>query len=520
MRTLNDLYQALLRRHIAAEYDALTHNVQVWQDMLQIEVTEQKQVLLRLEGQTFPMETGSFREAFAFITGVMDGQIRVRREDCRTLQVRSTADWTKQGGGKVTNILCILIGLLLGLFSGIMGITLGGTLLGELPHGLDADQQELAATLPLYLSGAAAGLVLLIRGIRGRKHRLSAALLVPGILITGFAVTEIVMGWIMHYAERLDESIDDTIGLSVVMAFVLLLGVLLIACAFWKKAQDEKEQQTHPKVMTLRRAPHVPSKEDLERIGAWIREKTAEPCFYIRPAFEAPVSLTGSKIGGLPYWDNTRPYPVGNDGEKMALLAQFNLADFPPNDKLPAQGLLQFFIEPTEMQGLESVNDRSLHTSQVVYHPFPIGSVPEESVKALGIPESGEQYAESFPVCGSFAVRIEAGETKLSRFAPRANELMHEAAAALGIAMDETLAYSEVFRNNTYDGSRFFGRAAVADMGHPAQYDTLLLQIVPTWDSRGDCGVEWEGENSGMFFIRSDALAVGDFSDVFYTRSE
>lgn len=71
------------------------------------------------------------------------------------------------------------------------------------------------------------------------------------------------------------------------------------------------------------------------------------------------TALTGSKFGGVPYWDLKRPYPCNALNEPLCLVAQINCADLPEHDFLPYKGLLQFYCE----------NAQNPTISKVVYFP-------------------------------------------------------------------------------------------------------------------------------------------------------
>lgn len=61
-----------------------------------------------------------------------------------------------------------------------------------------------------------------------------------------------------------------------------------------------------------------------------------------------------SKCGGCPYLESEADYPRDQDGKPMMFLAQINLDEMPHVNKLPEQGLLQFYVSDKEMYGLDS----------------------------------------------------------------------------------------------------------------------------------------------------------------------
>ena len=66
-------------------------------------------------------------------------------------------------------------------------------------------------------------------------------------------------------------------------------------------------------------------------------EITLEPC--------GNLTLSQSKIGGLPYLPPDAEYPRNSYGQPLTLLAQINFAEMPPLPDFPTSGILQWFID-------------------------------------------------------------------------------------------------------------------------------------------------------------------------------
>lgn len=75
----------------------------------------------------------------------------------------------------------------------------------------------------------------------------------------------------------------------------------------------------------------------------------------LKPANDLP--LWASKVGGKPYLPKDFNYPTDDKGNPLSLLAQFNMADLPDNDKLPKTGILSFFISGFDDQFGRDVDD-------------------------------------------------------------------------------------------------------------------------------------------------------------------
>nr|WP_280927825.1 YwqG family protein [Rothia dentocariosa] len=78
------------------------------------------------------------------------------------------------------------------------------------------------------------------------------------------------------------------------------------------------------------------------------------------------LPVTASKIGGVPYLPKGQDGPVDVDGEPLHMIAQINCADLPPNSIYPAEGLLQFWISPTETDTEDYTSSRY---DRVIYYP-------------------------------------------------------------------------------------------------------------------------------------------------------
>lgn len=62
-----------------------------------------------------------------------------------------------------------------------------------------------------------------------------------------------------------------------------------------------------------------------------------------------------SKLGGCPYLEDLKQYPMGESGKPMMFMAQINLGEMPPLPDFPREGLLQFYVENDDCFGLDSL---------------------------------------------------------------------------------------------------------------------------------------------------------------------
>ena len=117
----------------------------------------------------------------------------------------------------------------------------------------------------------------------------------------------------------------------------------------------------------------------LEKLVAEVKKHTAKES-YVIDLLKEKTTLFDSKLGGIPYWDLSKEYPVDNNGNKLILLAQINLEqeNF-ENDKLPNTGMLQFFVE-------NEFNCNDKEANRVIYHENINKNVTEDDIKGLSIP--------------------------------------------------------------------------------------------------------------------------------------
>ena len=93
-------------------------------------------------------------------------------------------------------------------------------------------------------------------------------------------------------------------------------------------------------------------------------EITLEPC--------GNLTLSQSKIGGLPYLPPDAEYPRNPDRQPLTLLAQINFAEMPPLPDFPTSGILQWFIDLHgffNCWGLNSKDPLNQDGFRVLYYP-------------------------------------------------------------------------------------------------------------------------------------------------------
>lgn len=86
-------------------------------------------------------------------------------------------------------------------------------------------------------------------------------------------------------------------------------------------------------------------------------------------AADAPLPVTASKYGGVPYLPAGVDAPLGSDGQPLGMIAQINCAELPENTLYPESGMLQFWIAPRPGWGADPTAPSSPLNNRVIYYP-------------------------------------------------------------------------------------------------------------------------------------------------------
>ncbi|MDE7324701.1 MAG: DUF1963 domain-containing protein [Lachnospiraceae bacterium] len=279
-----------------------------------------------------------------------------------------------------------------------------------------------------------------------------------------------------------------------------------------------------------------PYKEDIP-LNALLKDfktRTKVPAYRLWVQWGVVPNLADSKIGGLPYWDLSQPYPVDEKGQPMQLLAQINFGQADMDPPFPKTGLLQFFIARDEMFGCNFTCVPDQKNYRVVYHPQINGSVTLEQVSALGAPGLIDDYRVS-PLAKELAISVQRADS----FANDRSLIFEDAfcatvQAVMGVDMGKQKSYEfldddvyeELFESQmeTEDGCMNGGHWM---LGYPSftqedprsedsPFDTLLLQIDSMRTEDGDNPILWGDCGVANFFIARADLEKLDFTQVLY----
>ena len=266
--------------------------------------------------------------------------------------------------------------------------------------------------------------------------------------------------------------------------------------------------------------------EKLDRLAEYVLERAKKKAIRIKAEKCETTTVYDSKFGGVPYWDAAEKYPENSKGEKLALLAQINFADF-KSDLLPAEsGILQIFAnDEDDLVGCDYCAPSTQENYRVIYHKNLV-ETDEKTVRAAGAKVNTDRAGDRdylYPFEAVYKLSFEEfddypsfGEDECDGyFADALKELYGENLVENSVwkTFNHT-EYSYLAEKFGEWGHKMFGYADFTQSDPreaDSKYDTQLLQIDSIDDIMwGDCGV-------ANFLINGEELKNLDFSDVFYS---
>ncbi len=271
--------------------------------------------------------------------------------------------------------------------------------------------------------------------------------------------------------------------------------------------------------------------ELVQKILEQLKIKTAQTAYKIAIDNNAPTGIFDSKFGGVPYWDLQKPYPQDANGNKLALLAQFNFDKDNVSEPLPTKGMLQFFIRAfdDDIYGADFDNPTKQDGFRVVYHDNIDTSVTEAQIKALEIPWDIQSF-KVFPLSCEMGITITPTEIYMSTADKHFDHVFCEIASEiLQEDISNTPYYKILSKEEQTQLCDALPNGGHTLLGHPffTQYDPredddilsaytiLLFQMDSDYDGQedyvmwGDCGV-------ANFFIKPENLKNKNFDDILY----
>ena len=125
---------------------------------------------------------------------------------------------------------------------------------------------------------------------------------------------------------------------------------------------------------------------------------------------EGEPSLTGSKVGGIPYLPKGAKWPVDEKGAPLQFLAQIDCAQLTALPDHPHTGLLQFFIGADEMFGCD-FGAMKTRNYAVIYHETVDSSVTAADIPLPELPQEDCSPLERGPFRILFGAPVEQGIT-------------------------------------------------------------------------------------------------------------
>lgn len=263
-------------------------------------------------------------------------------------------------------------------------------------------------------------------------------------------------------------------------------------------------------------------------IAEEIAKRTATEHYRLVLNEEREASITGSKIGGKPYWPTDKDFPTDERGNKMMLLMQINCAEAGLKAPLPEMGMLQWFISinPERMYGCQGNYNEDGSGFAVVYHD----KVTDDST--LPDAPTHATVEEMFtPVKRETALDVVKEETVMGVNDGRFNRLFFDIVKEItGVEHTDKMWYQYLSNEDCLYFEQHLGmkRPRHQMLGYPvfsqedarrdiATHDTLLFQLDSQFSDvdRKEL-VMWGDMGSGFIFVNHEDLAARDFTRLYY----
>lgn len=270
----------------------------------------------------------------------------------------------------------------------------------------------------------------------------------------------------------------------------------------------------------------------LRKIIDAVKKETAMPAYSLKLQRNSSPGIFDSKFGGLPYWDTEKEYPKDINGNDMMLLAQINFTEAALNDdRLPEQGMLQFFISSKDdVFGMDFDEPDVQKNFRVVYHENININITAEQVRALGIPLCTDEDVYS-PIFKEAAVNIMKTTAYMGMedvafdrlFGKVVREQTGEDISDMNVYdyLDDD-DWDLIHEELCSDGHRMLGYPYFTqsdpreESEYERYYDTLLFQMDTEMTDDGFDYILWGDCGVANFFINSEALKNRDFSKILY----
>ena len=264
------------------------------------------------------------------------------------------------------------------------------------------------------------------------------------------------------------------------------------------------------------------------RIAEEITRRTTTDHYRLVLNEEREPSITGSKIGGKPYWPADLQYPVDSQGKPMLMIMQVNCSEAGLKAPLPEHGMLQWFIslDAERMYGCRGNYDEDGSGFKVVYHEQVL-----QNGTLADVPTHDTVDEALTPVKREVAIDVVAEPTPMGVSDGRFNRLFFEIIKEItGAEHNDQMWYQYLDNDDCLYFERNMGmrRPCHQMLGYPVftqedarrdidRHDVLLFQLDSQFSSIDNKEVVmWGDMGSGFIFINSDDLNKLDFTHPYY----
>lgn len=252
-----------------------------------------------------------------------------------------------------------------------------------------------------------------------------------------------------------------------------------------------------------------------------------------------------TKLGGVPYYPKTLPYPKGTalnySGLPLRLLVQLNFGQLPSLDGFPKSGILQIFLacENDNLYGFNyhSIKEQNIQNGfRVIYHK---DIITDETLLYSNEDVPWDKFSsdeDDFPVhLKEILLKAESPSDCPAtpddfRFAKALTDSYNEVSENKA---DDFRDIEEKYADMAYarrdEPSAFIGGYPLFEQSDPREfetgfdlYDTVLFELLSITGDRPakwggfDYDVIWGDVGTGVFLIPREKLLALDFTDVLY----
>lgn len=273
--------------------------------------------------------------------------------------------------------------------------------------------------------------------------------------------------------------------------------------------------------------------ERARRIAEEIGRRTACEHYRLVLNEEREPKMTGSKIGGLPYWPSDMDYPVDSNGNKMLMLMQINCHEAGLDAPLPDHGMLQWFISvnPELMYGCRGNYDDQGNGFRIIYHETVDMNVTASDVRAMDVPTHDSVEERLSPVKREVAIDAVVEQTVIAMSDGSFNRIFFDTVNEItGVEHTDKMWYEYLDNDDClyFEQNMGMKRPRHQMLGYPVfsqddarrdikLHDTLLFQLDSQFSNIDNKElVMWGDMGSGFVFVNRDDLAKLDFSLAYY----